>query len=136
MGCDIHVIAERRYGDDWERISFSPFDWRSYNMFAFLAGVRNYSAITPISEPRGLPADFDRDGDPYVGDHSFSWLSVEELEAFDYDQTIKLRRPAVEPGKVQVTMTTYRRLLGESFFRDLAAVKTLGAVRIVFGFDS
>lgn len=66
MGCDIHVMAERRgSGGGYEPIAdnifsdpFSdrnvsaPFDWRAYGMFAFLAGVRNYSGVDPISSPR------------------------------------------------------------------------------------
>ena len=150
MGCDIHTIAQRRSADGkWENIEdLNPFDWQSYGMFGFLAGVRNYSALRPISEPRGLPDDFvDLDGGPFVGDHSFSWLSVEELTAFDYDAEMEDRRTRVqvapnfwnggataEPGSGE--MTTYREFLGEEFFRDLAALKAGGAERIVFGFDS
>lgn len=77
MGCDIHSYAERRNKQTgkWEQVfnHFSlddfdkdyykkekgdhPFDWRSYPMFAFLAGVRNYDHCEPISEPRGIPKD-------------------------------------------------------------------------------
>lgn len=60
MGCDIHVNVEIKNNGLWEKSNqeiFSlddfdkkfyrknkgivPFDWRSYSMFAFLAGVRN-----------------------------------------------------------------------------------------------
>src|SRR5687768_8802356 len=106
MGCDIHIVAQRRNeAGEWVEVHGDflegpdPFDWRSYGMFAFLAGVRNYSDITPISEPRGLPGDFNLgeyedggDGFRWLGDHSFSWLSVDELLAVDYDQTIEDRR--------------------------------------------
>ncbi len=33
-------------------------------------------------------------------------------------------------------MTTFREFLGEEFFSDLEKLKTAGAERIVFGFDS
>lgn len=158
MGCDIHIIAQRRNGDTWEEVSGeftdgpAPFDWRSYGMFGFLANVRNYSAVPPISEPRGLPEDHDPGnvdeyGGCFLGDHSFSWLSVEELLAFDYDQPMEDRRvtrqigPNAWSGAVTADpgggeMTTYRVFLGEAFFNDLAELQRIGAERIVFGFDS
>lgn len=157
MGCDIHTRAQKRNGDKWEDLPFEPFDWRSYGMFGFLADVRNYSAVPPIAQPRGLPPDIVRSNpnfygehdDDYngFGDHSFSWLSVEELLAFDYDQPLEDRRVTrqtapnlwdggctAEPGGGK--MTTYREFLGESFFRDLDRLKEIGAERVVFGFDS
>lgn len=133
MGCDIWSGAERRIGDKWEAVpDVQPFDWRSYDMFAFLAGVRNYSQIQPIATPRGLPLDCTFSQDDLGGEHSFSWLAVAELEAFDYDQEINDRRNDPDNGKV----TTYREYLGQGFFEELAKVKAAGAERIVFGFDS
>lgn len=149
MGCDIHSQAERKVNGKWEIVpDIVPFDWRSYGMFAFLAGVRNYSAITPLSKPRGLPADaVERDDGDCGGDHSHSWLSLEELLAFDYDASMEDRRytrqegpnsfngaATCEPG--QGEKTTYREFLGEAFFKDLEKLKAAGAERVVFGFDS
>lgn len=157
MGCDIHIIAQKRVNGVWEPVRGNfyegsyPFDWRSYGMFGFLAGVRNYSDVPPIALPRGLPDGVpDQDGDDddeWLGDHSYSWLSVEELAAFDDDQPVEDRRvsrqlgPNVwsgagtsEPGGGE--MTTYRAFLGDGFFSDLAELQRIGAERIVFGFDS
>lgn len=148
MGCDIHSQAERRVGGAWKKFQdYEPFDWRSYGMFAFLAGVRNYSAITPISEPRGIPDDADIEMQRDVGDHSYSWLSVDELLSFDYDAKMKDRRVrrqiaenvwsgavTCEPG--EGAMMTYREFLGPAFFEELDKLKNMGAERIVFGFDS
>jgi hypothetical protein len=155
MGCDIHIVAQKQNeAGQWGEItgSFSegpsPFDWRSYGLFGFLAGVRNYSAVPPISEPRGLPDDYGQDPEePWLGDHSHSWLSVDELAAFDYDRPLEDRRITVqlapnfwsgsglaEPGAGR--MTTYREFLGPGFFGDLAELQRIGAGRIVFGFDS
>lgn len=72
---------------------------RNYEVFAILAGVRNSGYITPISEPRGLPLDmadatarmyhehpeYDTDGDDIdLGDHSQSWLTLAELQAYPW----------------------------------------------------
>lgn len=146
MGCDIHLIAQRREGDTWVRVDVAAFEDRTYGRFGFLAGVRNYSAVTPIAEPRGLPAGFTDDGDE-LGDHSFSWLTIAELSAFDYGQLMEDRRyteqvspgywnggATCEPGKGK-TMT-YREFLGDGYFEDLAELVAAGAERIVFGFDS
>lgn len=148
MGCDIHVQAEKRVNGKWTAIDCSIFDWRSYGMFGFLANVRNYSDVPPISEPRGLPEDVDcSNEDDWLGDHSFSWLSTEELLNFDYYQEIEDRRyteqvgpntwngaATAEPGNG--IKTTYREFLGKHFFDDLQKLKEIGAERIVFGFDN
>lgn len=151
MGCDIHIVAEKRVNGQWEIIPrLHPLDWRSYGMYGFLANVRNYSAVPPISAPRGCPDDSparDDQNDFWLGDHSFSWLSVEELCAFDYDRQMEDRScgrqiapnmwsgaETCEPGEGE--QTTFRAFLGDNFFRDLAKLKEAGAERIVFGFDS
>lgn len=122
MGTDIHVQAEKFVDGKWRRIpGYKPFGWRGYKMFAFLAGLR--WDIKPIAAPRGVPDDADLDEDIYLGDHSFSWLSVQELSNFDYEQ--------------HATGTeTYRGALGPEFFCDLENLRKLEAGRIVFGFDS
>lgn len=153
MGCDIETIAQRKNGDTWETIEGAhPFDWRSYRMFGFLADVRNYSDVPPISKPRGYPADFvdldDRMSYLFASTyHSQSWLSVEELLAFDYDAPVENRRVTVQTGPNRWDhgataesgggeMTTWREFLGPDFFDDLAKLKADGAERIVFAFDS
>jgi hypothetical protein len=169
MGCDIHIIAQKRDANGkWVKIEGefsegpSPFDWRQYGMFAFLADVRNYSDIKPLSQPRGFPEDFDRgaveefvaDGDhgdeviyDWMGDHSYSWLSVAELSAVDYDQMIEDRRVARQVGPNSFSgaetcaagegeQKTLRDFLGPDFMADLAKLQEIGAERIVFGFDS
>jgi hypothetical protein len=68
MGANIHIFAEIKKADKWERLTEkifpdggrkndAPFDWRSYGMFGFLANVRNYSSIPPLGELKGLPYD-------------------------------------------------------------------------------
>ncbi len=40
----------------------SPFEDRSYGLFGFLAGVRNYARCEALDLPRGLPLDCDVSG--------------------------------------------------------------------------
>lgn len=88
------------------------YDDRNYSLFAILANVRNGygfagvdtgDGFVPISEPRGLPDDlsFPRepdwsdddaaDNEPFLGDHSFSWVSLAEVLFYDYDRVTKKR---------------------------------------------
>ncbi|MBV8884400.1 MAG: hypothetical protein JO235_10450 [Chroococcidiopsidaceae cyanobacterium CP_BM_RX_35] len=80
----------------------APFYWQSYNLFAFLANLRNDSGCPVITPPRGLPEDwFVEEEYPdccYYGDPNqwvrgilqnyspHSWLLLSELLEFDYDQ--------------------------------------------------
>ncbi len=165
MGCDIHLIAQRKLnneadtpvwadGDRYEDIEESFFDCRNYGLFGFWVGVRNYSGLTPLSEPRGIPADFHtpehefREDFEYACDyHSRSWFSVQELLDVDYDQIIEDRRytrqvsanfwdggATCDPG--QGKPQTLREFLGEWYFTELARLKEAGADRIVFCFDN
>ena len=86
---------------------------RNYDLFAMLANVRNGSGFAgcdtgdgfaPLAEPRGLPADVsitDTEDEDYnnsdhsdrvwLGDHSFSYCSLAEVLAYDFDRTTKHR---------------------------------------------
>lgn len=119
MGCDIHAVIERR-NERYDRgewlNSGDPDIGRNYEMFAVLAGVRNYDGVTPIMEPRGLPAfagwsessvgeswikwdwegeverpcyEIERQAERYgVDGHSHSWLTLAEIKAYDTEQEI------------------------------------------------
>jgi len=68
---------------------------RNYFLFSILADVRNYCDMVPISSPRGLPKDVSQDtltkSKEFGCDgHSHSWLSLEELLAYDWDRTVLL----------------------------------------------
>lgn len=118
MGCDIWLYAEVKYGDMWYpavskrhdlyganapnntnyvRYEYEDlgdvFNWpnaRCCVVFAALADVRNSGDITPVSLPRGLPANMNPlfraygESDIYFGDHSRSWLTLGELRAYDW----------------------------------------------------
>lgn len=112
MGTDIHVIVQVRDGAGWRIVRHegegtpwelyrSPVDGRNYNLFGILANVRNDYDFPPIAEPRGFPDDFvkptisemgryepEYEEDPNApyepGDHSFSWVTLAELDAYDW----------------------------------------------------
>jgi len=168
MGCDIHSYAEVKKDGKWSQVTEhfndiysdngkgdSPFDGRSYTLFAFLAGVRNYDRCEPISELKGLPDDVSddvRDEYMYISDewHSVSYLTLAELLAFDYDKTFWNRRVTkqtspncwngaslAEEGEGKII--SYRDNLGDNYFDTLKELEALGEpenVRIVFWFDN
>ena len=79
------------------------------------------------------------------GEHSFSWLGLDELLAFDYGQTFEDRRcmkdgnGAADAGSGNGVTVTFLEFLGLAFFRDLAIMRCLGdpsQIRVVFGFDN
>lgn len=88
MGTDIHGVWQKKTIQGWENIESAYQQSRHYQLFAVLAGIRNGTGfagvptgqvITPISNPRGLPVDFQLNRTGYMGDHSYSWLSGEEM---------------------------------------------------------
>lgn len=131
MGCDIHTQAEKLVDGKWQVVGAHDefLSDRNYRVFAFLANVRNGEGVDEISEPRGLPKGYvsdENNEDWYMGDHSYSWLSVQELVDFEYDQ-------------IAVEGQTYKQFLSDygcDFFAQLDRLQMSGADRIVFGFDS
>jgi len=158
MSCDIHILYQKKTPDGWISVSppaageysDGPFTNRCYAIFAFLADVRNYSAITPISAPRGLPDDlnddsFKQDSEDYG--HTPSWLTVAELLTYNYDQEVEDRRvgkqvaPNIYDGAWQCPPGEGKKLslaayLGLLFFKDLLTIHRAGIDRIVFCFDN
>lgn len=77
------------------------YNGRSYDTFAILADVRNGKGFAgvktgdgfnPISQPKGLPYDVSEEvkneSDYWDGDgHSHSWISLKELQNYDWNQT-------------------------------------------------
>jgi hypothetical protein len=153
MGCDIHAFAERKNSENkWVLVMGGVFSNRNYGVFGFLANTRNYSVVTPISLPKGLPDDISNPVQAvrniWAGDgHSDSWLSIEELISFDYDQEFEDRRvtkqiaPNYRDGGYTCEeetgiKTTFRNFLGSDFFQELDSLKECGAQRIIFWFDN
>lgn len=64
------------------------FDARNYNLFGMLADVRNgtWGDEWPVLKPpSGLPDGIDIEAEPWLGDHSFTTLTLEELESYGWD---------------------------------------------------
>ena len=84
MGCDIHAHFEIKLNGKWEHYSH-PRIFRNYDLFARIAGVRNYSKIMPISMPKGLPEDLTvttRFCADWLGvdGHNHTWLNALEIK--------------------------------------------------------
>ena len=154
MGCDIHAYAERRdeHGG-WQVVEgLSLFSARCYELYGWLADVRNYAGLPVLAQRRGVPEDASefvrQEHEDWGCDaHSASWLDVRELLDFDYDQACEYRRvtrlmpsgihdggQTCEPGEGE--MTTYRALFGSWYFENLLSLKASGAERVVFWFDN
>lgn len=179
MGADIHCWVEARRGGVWaearpefplsdfekEFYASDPgyrrhiWDTRDYGLFGVLAGVRNYSAVPPIAEPRGWPDDLSPALKAELEDqddlHSRSYYTLKELLDFDWSKPCEDRRVTrqtgprswnggctCEPGAGE--MTTYGAHCGERFTGDLKVLeewaKAEGVppedVRVVFAFDN
>lgn len=155
MSCNIHAWAEKRLFGGWRHIPMSnePFTYvHWYGLYGFLAGVRNYHEVPPIAPQRGLPDDVSayvrRDHADWSTDaHSTSWLTIAELAAFDYSLPMEDRRYTAQTGprsfdggatceEGQGRITTFRKFLGENFFKELDRLRSLGVERVVFWFDN
>ncbi len=116
MGCDIHIIVERRNMDDrtWHATEESGGDDRNYDVFNVLAGVRADTAEEmaewpnddgkwnpkfcfsgrerkPIAEPRGVPADASLEAREFIaeeGGHSTSHATAQEVLYYPWDTEI------------------------------------------------
>ena len=149
MGCDIHMVAQVKQDGNWQtvdRLSIS----RCYDLFAILAGVRNgcgFSGVptgdgfSPIDRPRGLPPDFDGTSEDHgLGYHSFSWLSLRELQECDLTRTTRKYRWIESKQRMKaLPPQTYRQCVGLAWDNLLSRLVSRGnpdEVRIVFGFDS
>lgn len=150
MGTDIHMIVQKRGANgkyqDPPAVNLAYVD-RNYDLFGVLADVRNGTwgeNVTPISYPRGFPPDFNASAIEYhdLGEHSFSWLTIEELESYDWDavlskraciswnQWLQFRKTRTPPDDYSADASDTVDELGAE--AALAAGKTHHAVRIPF----
>lgn len=119
MGCDIHAGIEVNDGNGWTPLRW-PNRWyrpddpdekpetprldlrRNYDAFAILADVRNGvgfagcdlgDGFVPIAEQRGFPEDAHPEtlDDACTGDHSATYLTADEILAYDWTRKAKHR---------------------------------------------
>jgi len=180
MGTDIHLAAEVYKEGRWHLVETELPDYRNYTAFAILADVRNGygfagfdtgEPVIPISEPRDFPKDLSEelqalldhvDGKSiYLGDDSFSWVTLQELLAYDMNQP-RICRGMVSPDEAERCHQTgepprsyvgwhadpqWVKISWEEPLRDAAplitdlieALRPLGKpdqVRLIFGFDN
>lgn len=143
MGCDIHFVFQINTPYGWVpvRCKSDPLDHldRDYKTFAVMADVRNEGYIYDILYPaRGLPENLmifhsscsNEDGDyhTWMGDHSFSWLTLSELNNIKehFSQEIKVTPYPWTLLKIIFELDIFR------FSNNLSHDE----VRIVFGFDN
>jgi hypothetical protein len=119
MGTAIHLVTEVYQAGRWHLIETELPDYRYYTAFAILTDVGNGygfggfdtgELVIPISEPRDFPDNLsdelqslsDRvDGQSiYLGDDSLSWVTLEELLAYDFDQR-RICRDMVSPDEAE-----------------------------------
>jgi hypothetical protein len=152
MAISVVAFSERLDGGHWvlQERRVMPFDARTYS--AFLAGVLNTSVVPPIANPRGIPPDVSKAVQEEFKEYGTdavapSWLTIEELQTFDYELELEDRRVArkvpgkgwidhavtCEPGEGKVV--TYREFLLPGFFDELDRIARSGAHRIVFWFS-
>lgn len=116
-GSWVDVPVLDRYASDEKKASAqyvapAALESRNYDVFGILADVRNGvgfagvdigDAWPVIVPPRGLPDgiaeassldDEDMQGD-WLGDHSYSWLTLAELEAYPWETTLHRGRGVV-----------------------------------------
>jgi hypothetical protein len=138
MGCDIHMCIEAKPWADrsWEPMMMEDacYDTRNYDLFSWLANVRNYGekSITPLAEPRGLPPDVSdfvkRHFDAWGPDcHSHSWLLVSEVLGANHpdgaERFLRWLRPLVSHDEKGNWVTALQDLPHD-------------AIRLVFAFDN
>ena len=187
IGTDIHIAAEFYKDGSWHLANIVLTQDRNYRAFAVLANVRNGvgfagfstgEALIPISEPRGLPDDMspelrtklemkikdDEDAEQFwLGNQSFSWVTLKELLEYDLDAPVTVRgyvsREAAQryretgeiPGSFAASTWTHHEgfeqiewqvPIRESAWlipRLIEEIRGLGDpenVRLVFGFDN
>lgn len=111
-------------------------EWRNYQTFELLAGVRPYQGYEIISSPRGIPEDLSISLDVLdnaghscdeqhplawvLGDHSFSWLLLSEI--YESDKLCQLPHDPLSQPILKAFYSWYLRFGA--------------AARLVFGFDS
>jgi len=142
MGCDIHLHVEVKHVDKgWLHYAHPKIE-RWYELFAKMAGVRNYdNDVEPLYPPRGLPNDISEVTrlcyEWEVDDaHSMSWLGRKEIAILN---EFISKHPLNSKRSWEDFDTRCGYLFGNSLaFKDTDEYKPewLKDCRVVFWFDN
>ena len=134
MGCDIHAMIQYTYNFKdkpfWLIFSERMYLPRNYQLFGKLAdGVRGYEGLPP----RGLPIDLISSDKEHLGDHSFSWCTIEEFEEaisslkdlYGNNEDSDNLPPIQAQAEYRAVLSCMKILQDEGY-----------KVRLVYGFDS
>ena len=149
-----------------EPYTLHPYDDRDYDLFGMLANVRNGTwsePVIPISLPKGLPKDVskfvnEKANEWNLDGHSHSFLTLEELEKYEWKKKVKMERyvtkeqkkeydeKGIKPDSYALYISDgvllewdaeiYPKYFVEEVIPQLQALKKFGEVRIVFWFDN
>lgn len=143
MGRDIHMLAQHQDSNGtWVTDKTALYTARDSSVFDVLACGDPDDPVyqgAPISRPKGLPSDHQftvkegtcmYDAAFFIGEHSFSYLTLNELESFDWNQAhLHFKNQSVAEGSNFGNVLSYLRGLSTQHGGP-------EKVRIVFGFDS
>jgi hypothetical protein len=162
MGCDIHMIAERKSNyesnSEWEPIldaifkdrlydvanemshwnapyTFQPYTDRNYALFSVLANVRNGGGIKPIDEPRGYPDDMHNVSKWLLDGWDFADHSYTWLlldEVLGYDW----KQKSPYEGEPETLADICSDFINNMKTLETYAKSDNDTVRLVFGFDN
>lgn len=81
MGTHINARFQKQVGENqWKDVCSNYDERQHYNLFAWLAGVRNYNNIVPIAEMRGCPDDMaNKDWYNLLEERPSHWLTGREI---------------------------------------------------------
>ncbi len=133
MGQDMHGFAERRRPDG----SYEEVKSRDYWFYGrgapydFLTNIVWCPDGEAAPYGRGYPSDASRpklvefeEGYPTLGDYNHGWVTIEELEAFDYGQTVD----------GDLGPEAYASYLGSDFMDQVSQMRQDRVDRLVFWF--
>lgn len=144
MGCDIIMHSQVKNGGQWIWHDSDIFDERNYTLYGILSGIYE-TEYKPIAQTKGFPEDSEdklRKSGPYDYDYitesgvslgyvSISYLSLTELESFDWNQPRNKDHPdlgLMSEGKFYTEVMAYLRTCAENYGGP-------DNVRIVFGYS-
>ena len=128
-GNDITDKGDWGYDIDCDYHHQFPFDWRSYAMYGFLAGVRGYLDIAPIAKGRPWEdgPEFLKEGDACEESlQGETWVYVHELDSFDYDIDVF--------NEQSRSIVNLREYLGAEYFKHIDELKRIGADKVFMAF--